>query len=135
MPLGTALSIEDNSMWLFTQHGFYSVVCARDLAGSASRIDPDTFMVRARSRRHLESLQKRFPELAPLDIADTTDTDYRFRIVVPKQIWVEVVRELTAEIDYSNFKDRAHSRSGDDSYVDALHDVWGVMERLQRPSR
>ena len=27
------------------------------------------------------------------------------------------------------------SRSGDGKYVDALHDVWGVMERLQRPSR
>ena len=29
-------------MWLFTQYGFYSVVCARDLAGSPVRIDHDT---------------------------------------------------------------------------------------------
>ncbi len=49
--------------------------------------------------------------------------------------WIEVTQELAAEIDYGNFKDRAHSRSGDDKYVDALHDVWAVMERLQRPNR
>lgn len=35
-------------MWLFTQYGFYSVVCARDPAGNPTHIDRDTFMVRAR---------------------------------------------------------------------------------------
>jgi hypothetical protein len=35
-------------MWLFAQYGFYSVVCARDLAGNPARVDPDAFMVRAR---------------------------------------------------------------------------------------
>jgi hypothetical protein len=55
--------------------------------------------------------------------------------VVPKPVWIEVSQELAAEIDYGNFKDRAHSGSGDDKYVDALHDVWEVMERLQRPNR
>lgn len=121
-------------MWLFTQYGFYSVVCARDLLGNPSRVDPNTLMVRARSRQHIESLQKRFPQLASLPIGDTANTDYRFRIVVPKPIWVEVAQELASEVDYGNFKDRAHSQSGDDRYVDALHDVWEVMERLQRPS-
>jgi hypothetical protein len=122
-------------MWLFTQYGFYSVVCARDLRGDPTRVDPNTVMVRARSRRHLELLQKRFPELASFVIDETAGTDYRFRIVVPKPVWIEVSQELAAEIDYGNFKDLAHSRSGDDKYVDALHDVWAVMERLQRPSR
>lgn len=69
----------------------------------------------------------------PID--ETADTDYRFRIVVPKPVWVAVAQELAAEIDYGNFKDRAHSRSGDDRYVHAPHDVWSVMERLQRPNR
>ncbi len=122
-------------MWLFTQYGFYSVVCARDLTGNPSPIDPDTFMVRARNRRHIESLQRRFPQLASLKIADTKNTDYRFRVVMPKPVWVEVARELAAEIDYGNFKDRAHSRAGNSKYVDALHEVWEVMERLQRPNR
>ena len=39
-----------NTMWLFTQYGFFSVVCARDLTGKMKGIDPNTFMVRARSR-------------------------------------------------------------------------------------
>ncbi|MCE9631695.1 MAG: hypothetical protein K8S94_13390 [Planctomycetia bacterium] len=92
-------------------------------------------MVRARCRRHLESLQKRFPQLASTAIDDTPNTDYRFRIVVPKPVWIEVTQELATEIDYGNFKDRAHSRSGDERYVDALHDVWAVTEKLQRPNR
>ena len=85
-------------MWLFTQYGFYSVVCAHDLQGDPTRVDPNTFMVRARSRRHLELLQKRFPQLASFGIGETTDTDYRFRIVVPKPVWIEVSQELAAEI-------------------------------------
>ena len=122
-------------MWLFTQYGFYSVVCASDLQGNPSRVDPNTLMVRARCRRHLESLQKRFPQLASLAIGDTDTTDYRFRIVVPKPAWVEVAQQLASEIDYGNFKDRVLSQSGDDRYVHALHDVWEVMDKLQRPSR
>ena len=119
-------------MWLFTQYGFYSVVCGRDLAGNPTRIAPDTVMVRARTRRHLESLQKRFPQLTAAEITDTTNTDYRYRMVVAKSVWAEVARQLAAEIDYGNFKDRAEHSSHDDRYVDALHAVWGVMERLQR---
>ncbi|MFM8791538.1 MAG: hypothetical protein ACKOFX_03505 [Solirubrobacterales bacterium] len=78
-------------MWLFTQYGFYSVVCARDLQGDPARVDPNTLMVRARCRRHLESLQKRFPQLAELAIDDTPNLDYRFRIVVAKP---EVMEKL-----------------------------------------
>ena len=131
---GLAFSLQIHLMWLFTQYGFYSVVCARDLAGNPTRIDPDTFMVRARSPRHLKALQKRFPQLASVEITDTRNTDYRYRILVAKTVWADVARELTAEIDYGNFKDRAERRSHDDRYVDALHTVWGVMERLQQPS-
>ena len=121
-------------MWLFTQYGFYSVVCARDLTGNPTRIYPDKFMVRARTRRHLESLQKRFRQLAAAEITDTTNTDYRYRMVVAKSLWAEVAQELTAEIDYGNFKERVERSTHDDRYVDALHAVWGVMEQLQRPS-
>ena len=125
------LCMEERVMWLFTQYGFYSVVCARDLAGSPSRIDPGSLMVRARARRHLESLQKRFPQLATIEIIDSANTDYRFRLVVPKPVWADVTRELTVEIDYGNFKDRAHDRSGDHRYVDALHKVWSAMAATQ----
>jgi hypothetical protein len=122
-------------MWLFTQYGFYSVVCGRDLAGDSSRIDPETVMVRARSRAHLEALRKRFAPLAAAEIAETTNTDYRFRLLAPKAVWSDVVRELAAEIDYGNFKGRVERSTKDDGYTDALHEVWAVMEKLQRPDR
>jgi hypothetical protein len=118
-------------MWLFTQYGFFSVVCARGLTGKTKAIDPNTFMVRARSRHHLESLQSRCAELRAFEIADTKDTDYRYRLVVPKAVWERVAGELAAEIDYGNFKSRAYEKSGDKPYVNALHDVWEVMHRLQ----
>ena len=74
-------------MWLFTQYGFFSVVCARDLTGKSKDIDPTTFMARARSRQHLESLQSRCAELRGSEIANIEDTDYRYRLVVSKPVW------------------------------------------------
>jgi hypothetical protein len=88
-------------------------------------------MVRARSRQHLESLQSRCAALRGFEIADTRDTYYRYRLVVPKTVWEQVASELTAEIDYGNFKIRAYEKSGDKHYVSALHDVWEVMHWLQ----
>lgn len=120
-------------MWLFTQYGFFSVVCGRDLDGNGGSLDPDTLMVRARSHKHLSSLMSRFPSLEGCEIVETPLTDYRYRIVVPKSTWAEVAKELAAEIDYGNFKSRAHECSGDSRYASALHDVWEVMEELQRP--
>ena len=51
-------------MWLFTKHGFYSAVCARQGDGSHGQpVDPDRIMVRARVRDHLEALKERFSDL------------------------------------------------------------------------
>ena len=119
-------------MWLFTQYGFFSVVCARDLTGKTKGIDPATLMVRARSRQHLDSLIARFSDLQGVHVVETESTDYRYRIVLPKAVWGRVVAELTAEIDYGNFKSRAHEKTGDKVFCNALHDVWDVMYRLQK---
>lgn len=44
-------------MWIFTRHGFFSVVCARkEQGGPGEAIDPDLLMVRARTRHHLKAL-------------------------------------------------------------------------------
>ena len=120
-------------MWLFTPYGFYSVVCGSGMSGGAWQLAPDLLMIRGRSRGHLEALQKRFPELQAGDVMETPDTDYRYRLLVAKDVWADVVRQLAAEIDYGNFKSRAAIQSGDPRYVDALHEVWEVMERLQHP--
>jgi len=50
-------------MWIFTKHGFFSAVCARQGDGKHGQpVDHDRIMVRARVRSHLEALKKRFPE-------------------------------------------------------------------------
>ena len=123
-------------MWLFTKHGFFSVVCARQDDGTQGQpIDSTRLMVRARVRGHLEALKERWPDaLGPSDILTSTRTDYRFRMFVDKQAWSRVIAELTLETDYDNFKSAVarHQGPAGAPYERALHDVWEVMNRLQR---
>ena len=65
-------------MWIFTRYGFVSAACATKADGT---IDADQIMLRARSKKHLENLQARFPdtELAKAMILDSVGTDYRYR--------------------------------------------------------
>jgi len=93
---------ERKFMWVFTVYGFYSVVCAPSQDGA--RAETNTLMVRARVRHHLETLQSRFSNLADCSIRETPDTDYRYRIVVPKARWKEVVAQMVEELSYGNFK-------------------------------
>jgi hypothetical protein len=123
-------------MWLFTTHGFFSAVCARQGDGRhGGPPDPDRMMVRARVRAHLEALQARFPALlAGSEILESRHSDYRFRIFVEKSAWVEVVAALAAETDYDNFKSAVAEHQGPEgaAYEQALHHVWDVMYRLLR---
>jgi hypothetical protein len=123
-------------MWHFTKHGFFSVVCARQGDGRHGRpVDPDRFMVRARMRDHLESLQERFPELLNAsEVKEFPGSDYAYRLFVPKSAWVQVAAALADEIDYDNFKSKVARHQGKEGaeYEESLHKVWAVMNRLQR---
>src|SRR5689334_11725480 len=104
----------------------YSIACASKPDGT---IDPETVMVRARHKDHLQNLQKTFPVLAELKILSLPDRDYRYRIIVPKAIWIGVLSEMADEQTWSNFKNEAtryQGKRGAD-YVAALHDVWDIM--------
>ena len=122
-------------MWIFTKYGFFSIACANK-RGSGD-IDPNVVMVRSRLKEHLVNLQERFKEtdIAKLAIEDSTHTDYRYRIVMPKDEWVAALSEMSAEQTWRNFKNeaslftRAHKLGT--RYVHALHDIWEVMYRLQ----
>jgi hypothetical protein len=118
-------------MWLFTRYGFFSLACARKPDGSP---DPESLMVRGRRREHLANLQKRFPALAGTEIVLLPNRDYRYRLIVAKNVWVNVVAELAQEQDWSNFKNEAARFLGpvEKDYTDALHEIWGVMYGLQR---
>lgn len=105
-------------MWLFTQHGFFSVTVSRD--------DKRMMQIRARSPRHLEALKQRFG--LQNEILTTPRADYRWRIVVRKKTAHRLIAELAEEIDYSNFKDRCHETGADDA---PLMQVWSTMHRFQ----
>ena len=121
-------------MWLFTKHGFFSAVCARQGGGSHGQpVDPNRIMVRARIRKHLESLIARFDDLiGDCNIKEFAGTDYAFRIFVNKPVWSQVVMALNEELDYDNFKSAVAREPGHDAYENALHNVWSVMYRLQK---
>lgn len=125
-------------MWLFTKYGFYSAVCARRGDGAHGQpIDPERVMVRARLRSHLEALQARFESLRDCELQASSDTDYAFRLFVPKAVWGDVTAALALEMDYDNFKSEVaeHQGRAGAAYEQALHDVWSVMHRLQQRDR
>lgn len=118
------------AMWLFVRQGFYSLACAQKEDGT---IDTETMMIRARSAGHLRNLQQRFESLAGLPIKTTRHTDYRYRLIVSKEVCATVVAELVREQTWSNFKQEAARFGGVNgrAYTRALHEVWNIMYRLQ----
>lgn len=107
-------------MWLFTTQGFYSVVAHRD--------DPGTLIVRARTAGDIVSLREQIPEIEPFEDASA---DYRHRALVSRAEWLAAVAQLTAEIDYDNFKSEVARQQGRDR-ARAYGRVWGEMLGLQR---
>jgi hypothetical protein len=118
------------AMWLAVRYGFFSLACAQNKDGT---IDTETMMIRARSVAHLRNLQKRFESLAGLPVKTTQHTDYRYRLIVSKEVCASVVTELVREQTWSNFKQEAARFGGINgrAYSLALHDVWEIMNRLQ----
>jgi hypothetical protein len=93
-------------------------------------------MVRVRVRKHLTNLQRRFTSLARVKIVALPGSDYGYRLIVPKTAWIDVLKALAEEQTWSNFKNEAaaQSEATGSAYVNALHEVWGVMQKLQRPT-
>lgn len=130
-------------MWLFTTHGFFSIVCLnnRPMDGSPLKgkltVDKSQVAIRARVRKHLENLMEAFGTLQFAEILDTPNRDYACRIVVPTGVWASVALALASGIDYHNFKDAAGK--GDAEYARWLASVWGlghgVQSRSKRPAR
>ena len=123
-------------MWIFTKHGFFSAVCARQGEGKHGQpVDPDRIMVRARVRGHLEALKKRFPDLLrECEVQESTGTDYAYRLFAQKSAWTRVLAGLAEETDYDNFKSEVarHQGRAGATYEHSLHEVWSVMHRLQK---
>ena len=121
-------------MWLFTRHGFFSVVCGRADGGKGRALDTETMMIRGRRRAELEALVAACPELAGAEVVEDRAADYRYRLIVGRDAWLAAAARLAGEVDYGNFKSEAARHTGGD-YAHALHDVWQVMYDHQRAER
>jgi hypothetical protein len=123
-------------MWIFTKHGFFSAVCARQGNGKHGQpVDLERIMVRARVRSHLDALKKQFPDLLnECDIQESAGTDYAYRLFMQKSAWMQVLAGLAEETDYDNFKTEVahHQGNAGAAYEHSLHDVWSVMHKLQK---
>ena len=78
---------------------------------------------------------RRFADLlGQCDIKEFVGTDYAFRIFVDKPVWSQVLVGLNEDMDYDNFKSEVARFQGSDgaAYEHSLHDVWSVMNRLQK---
>jgi len=110
-------------MWLFTRHGFFSVV--------AKQSDPDMVKIRARCVEDLEGLRA-FIGRADLEIIETPKRDYCCRMFMPKAEWVTAAERLAEDLNYTNFKDTVHGEFDRDQ---AYMNVWCTMLDLQRRRR
>lgn len=109
-------------MWLFTRHGFFSAVAGKDADG---RPDPDTIVVRARNRRHLDGLRAEMTDelRKRTKVTESDDTDYPCRIVLPRADFHDMLQFLAECVGYTNFKDAAHSDE-DYGWNTLLMTVW-----------
>lgn len=151
-------------MWLFTKRGLLSVVCARRDDQPNAEPDPDRFMVRARERetlrRVIEDLAEQTYAAAeaavgdekaadsaaehwaaiglelPVEIRESADTDYPFRIFVTKPALYELMGSLADGIDYDNFKRAANRETGlSRGYLRLLHTVHAAADRALEHGR
>lgn len=114
-------------MWLFTRHGFFSIV--QDETATKAGPTPDYLLVRARCFADIRQF------VALLDGLDchvcwheTPDKDYRFRLSAPAEKVAEVVQKLTCGVNYPNFKRVVHGELYRDR---AYAECWGAMAELQ----
>ena len=103
-------------MWIFRNDAFLSVV--------EDRNDRDKLVVRARFREDINNV---FPDVEPIE---TTDSDYRFRVWMPRKEVADAMMQSVEAIDYDNFKS---SIPGNDwKRRQACSGVWSVMHRAQQ---
>ncbi len=124
-------------MWMMTKYGFYSVVEHRD--------DPQTVLIRARARKDLEELCEVADSLSrqygsrvatgftPDRILLDDTADYRFRLIVPRQAWMEVTLHLCEGVDYANFKNAVKERDPD--RADVYMRVWSALYSIQTATK
>lgn len=125
-------------MWVFTQHGFYSVVAAKpskDRSGKLKKMgvtsDDTHVLVRARVKEDLEDLKTNY--MPDLEIFTETGADYSHRCYMTRQEWKGILAVTVDELDYdSHFKEASRDGSkGAPGRYSAYMGVWSELARLQ----
>lgn len=101
-------------MWIFTIHGFLSVVQHNAL--------PNHFQVKSRVPDPLQELWPNH-EIEVIDWAD-----YRFRSTIEKSEVLPVLLEVMSSVDYTSFKNACDS---DNVYQSVLGRIWHLMFQYQ----
>ena len=101
-------------MWICLNNAFISAVQDEN--------DANMLKIRARNRAHLKAL---FPKAK---IFESSDTDYRFRVFIPRERFATLLAKKAMEINYPNFKDSVR----DDKLHDLYASFWTLHWRYQR---
>ena len=118
-------------MWIFSKHGFYSIVECQGLA--ADTAEP-TYLVRGRVRTDLESLKL----VAKLSgkLVNKAGADYEWRIRIDTPELFRVMHALGESIDYPNFKAKIATVPSMRLRVSIYSEVWQVLrDSLNRLGR
>jgi hypothetical protein len=115
-------------MWIFTTDGFISVVAHRD--------KPDTVLVRARDRRHLEAMTRGPDGLTTVryecsDVIELPSADYRYRVEMPRDEFRSLVADAAESIEYDNFKGACAQNGLGGWWLRSLHAVWSILREHQ----
>lgn len=105
-------------MWLATKLGFFSIV----------QKAPAEFHIRGRLRTDLENLLKLSGK--PLEILEWPAADYRFRVIVNQQDFVDIMVALALTLDYPNFKGCIATSRDQRPKLKAYHEIWGLLAEL-----
>lgn len=109
-------------MWVFTTKGFYSAVCVGDYGAS----NPD-IAVRSRVREDLVRFLDKVEEGEEMfPILELPGRDYPYRVIVPRNVWVQFMTATASEVDYPNFKDAVKGVLGY-GRASLYTKVWSVM--------
>ncbi len=109
-------------MWIFCKQGYFSAV---------QHIDkPDTILLRARFPGDLERLFPTLNVANPPKIEHTPQADYAYRTELNKEAWADLVWQIAAQIDYTNFKSKVHE-GHDSPRNNAYMDCWAALRSAQ----
>ena len=109
-------------MWVFTREGFFSIAATK-------YCKPGELAVRARKREHLEGFMARHAIKA--DILSLPEADYRYRIQIPRETFMDALREEAGAVDYNSFIDASTNAGSSADYLRSLFDTWAAINRIQ----